>query len=42
MIINQKSAVFIHPGSIYVDKVKLLFLKEELKEELSQPFVVHS
>lgn len=24
--VNQKSAVFIHPGSVYVDKVKLLFL----------------
>lgn len=32
--VNQKSAVFIHPGSVYVDKVKLLFLQEELSQAL--------
>lgn len=34
VIVNQKSAVFIHPGSVYVDKVKLLFLQEELSQAL--------
>lgn len=35
MTVNLKnSAVFIHPGSICVDKVKLLFLEEELSQPL--------
>lgn len=34
MTLNHKRAVFIRPGSVYVDKVKLLFLREELSQPL--------